>query len=166
MTALVGLGWFAAFLRALAPTVGAEDAGEFAAAAAGLGVGHAPGYPLHALAGRLAMALPAGDPAFRLNLLSAMAAAGAAAGLFELVRREGARAGAGPAGAALAGLVASAAFGLTRALWHQATISDKYAFHLLLHALVCVAAVRHASVPAVALLAGLSFSHHLQTLYL
>ena len=40
-----------------------------------LGVAHAPGYPLLTLLGRLAMLLPLGDPAYRVNLLDAAAAA-------------------------------------------------------------------------------------------
>lgn len=167
MTALVGLGWFGAFLRALSPTVGAEDSGEFAVVAATLGLSHAPGYPLYALAGRLALLLPAGDPAFRLNVMSAVSAAAACAALFALVRREAAtRLGCGSAASVAAGLLASAAFGLGRALWHQATISDKYAFHLMLHAAIGLSAIRGSRPAAVALLTGVAFSHHLQTLYL
>jgi len=48
-----------------------RDAGEMASAAWTLGVAHQPGYPLYILTAKLATLLPLGNPAWRLNLLSA-----------------------------------------------------------------------------------------------
>ncbi len=61
------------------PTIFADDTPETVAVALGLGVAHPPGDPLLALAGHLWLALPAGNPALRLNLLSALLSAMAAA---------------------------------------------------------------------------------------
>ena len=70
---------FAAFfLLALfqaAPSVTTGDAGEFTAAAATLGVAHAPGYPLFVLLAKAFGTLfPLGSWAYRTNLLSAVCA--------------------------------------------------------------------------------------------
>ncbi|OGR78021.1 MAG: hypothetical protein A2X32_07795 [Elusimicrobia bacterium GWC2_64_44] len=48
-----------------------RDAGEMASAAWTLGVAHQPGYPLYILTAKLFTLLPLGNPAWRLNLLSA-----------------------------------------------------------------------------------------------
>ena len=64
---------FGAALARMAPGLALEDSGEFATAAATLTLTHPPGYPLYLLVGRLALCLPAGNPAYRLSLLSAAA---------------------------------------------------------------------------------------------
>ena len=62
------------------PAVGPQDSAEFSAAVSGLGVPHAPGFPAYILAGRaFAEAVPFGNPAYRLNLLSSVCTAAAAA---------------------------------------------------------------------------------------
>ena len=70
------------YLVTLAPTVATGDSGELAAVAATLGLAHPPGYPTFTLLGHLFTWLPFGDPAYRVNLLSAvldMVAVGVAA---------------------------------------------------------------------------------------
>jgi len=166
VTAVVWLAWVCWYLFGLSPSLGGEDSGEFATVAATLGISHAPGYPLYALAGRLCAAFPVGSVAFRLNLLSAATAAGACALLFRLAGREArARFGAGPAAAAACGAVASLAVGLTGACWYQAAISDKYAVALLAFAVLTGGMISGWRWPFLALALGVSFAHHLQTLY-
>ena len=58
------------------------DSGDLATAVARLGIPHPPGYPTYILFGRFFQILPFGDTAYRLNLLSATAGAGAVALLF------------------------------------------------------------------------------------
>ncbi|MBI4064116.1 MAG: DUF2723 domain-containing protein [Elusimicrobia bacterium] len=54
-----------------------RDAGEFAVAASYLNIAHPPGYPLYVLMSKLWVTLiPFGNTAYRLNVLSALAAAG------------------------------------------------------------------------------------------
>src|SRR5690242_19949059 len=72
------LGLFGLYLACLPGGFYFEDGPELLACAAVLGNTHEPGYPLHALLGRLALALPVGGPAFRVNLLTAACGAGAA----------------------------------------------------------------------------------------
>ena len=61
----------------LAPSVLPGDSGEFQFAAPTLSIPHPTGYPLYLLLGKLFSALPIGNTAYRINLLSAVAAAGA-----------------------------------------------------------------------------------------
>src|SRR5438477_13110552 len=68
------------YASTLAPSIawgnGGADSGELAVAAYHLGVAHPTGYPLYVLLGFLVTHLPLGtDPAWRLNLLSALCAA-------------------------------------------------------------------------------------------
>ncbi len=77
--AAVGAAALAAYVATLAPGLTGGDAGELALAARAFSVAHPPGYPLYVVLGRLAAALPVGALAFRLNLLSAVCGAGAAA---------------------------------------------------------------------------------------
>jgi len=81
---------FAVYIRTAAPTVTFGDSGELVTAAATLGVPHPTGFPLYLLAGKLfSLIVPFGDVAFRLNLLSALCGALAAAAVFFLVRALG-----------------------------------------------------------------------------
>ncbi|MBI4351521.1 MAG: DUF2723 domain-containing protein [Elusimicrobia bacterium] len=50
-----------------------RDAGEMASVAWTLGVAHQPGYPLYIISAKLFSLLPLGNPAWRLNLYSALA---------------------------------------------------------------------------------------------
>src|SRR5262245_14429377 len=61
------------------------DGGDLITAAATGGVAHPSGYPTYLVLARLFLALPFGPLAFRVNLLSAVCAAGAAALVVGLV---------------------------------------------------------------------------------
>lgn len=58
--------------------IGWLDSPEFGAAAFSLGVPHSPGHPLPTFLGKLVSFVPFGEIAWRINLASALAAAGAA----------------------------------------------------------------------------------------
>src|SRR5262245_48960660 len=60
-------------------TVPGGDSGELILAAQTLGVAHPPGYPLFTMLGKLFSLLPFSTIAWRINLLSAVCDAGAAA---------------------------------------------------------------------------------------
>jgi len=67
---------FALYLYTLAPTVSyGGDCGELTTCAYTLGVAHPTGYPLYLMVGKLFTALPVGDVAYRMNLMSASFAA-------------------------------------------------------------------------------------------
>jgi hypothetical protein len=96
---------FAAYAWAAAPGVEWFDAGELTTAAASLGVSHPPAQPLHAMLGALASFLPVGELAFRINLVSALSAALALAGLHGLLRERLPASPGGGIGAATATLL-------------------------------------------------------------
>ncbi|MBK7368759.1 MAG: DUF2723 domain-containing protein [Candidatus Eisenbacteria bacterium] len=68
--ALAFLGALAIYATGAAPTVLEGDSGELQAVALAGGVAHSSGYPLFCLVSRVFALLP-GDPAFRINLMSA-----------------------------------------------------------------------------------------------
>ncbi|MBN1460384.1 MAG: DUF2723 domain-containing protein, partial [Armatimonadetes bacterium] len=109
-----------------------QDSGELVAVAHVLGVAHPTGYPLWTLLGRGFDLLPlGGTSAFRVALLSAVSAAGAAAIICWLVSAIG--------GVPLAGVFAGLAFGFWFPTWSQAVRAEVYALEALLFALFLVA---------------------------
>ncbi|MCP5105011.1 MAG: DUF2723 domain-containing protein, partial [bacterium] len=107
------------YIFTLAPTVYFGDSGELTAAAYNLGIAHPPGYPLYLLLGKLFMLLvPFGDPAMRMNLLSAVFASSAAV-LIYLINRISAH------GCLISVLVSLiGAFSFT--FWSQAVVAEVY----------------------------------------
>ena len=89
---------------------------------------HPTGYPLFVLLGKVFTLIPAGSVAWRMNLLSAMAAA-AVVGMAVLIL---VRLGVRPVIAAAAGI----ALAFTGTLWQEATFSEMNSLHLLLVALL------------------------------
>jgi len=107
----------ALYTATLAPDLLPADNGEFQLVAAVWGVAHPPGYPLHTLlGGLLARAIPFGAWPWRVNLLSALLAAGTLSLLAEIVRQL--------TGRKLAGLAAALALGTSTTFWAQATMSN------------------------------------------
>lgn len=90
IAALLGLSAFTYYLYGVYPSVSVGDAGEFITAAWTLGVPHPPGFPLYTLLGHVfAVLLPWGNPAYRLNVFSALTAAACVALFFILLRHAG-----------------------------------------------------------------------------
>src|ERR687890_73689 len=131
---LAGLGVFVLvlvlYLKTLAPTVlylqhpKLLDAVMLQMQVSVLGITHPTGYPTYLMLTHLFTYLPFGDPAYRVNLGSAVYAALAvvavyAAGL--LLGRRGVAAASG-----------ALAFGLGTALWSQAVIAEVYTLNALL----------------------------------
>jgi Protein of unknown function (DUF2723) len=131
---VAGLGVFALvlvlYLRTLAPTVlylkdpELLDAVMLQMQVSVLGIAHPTGYPTYLMLTHLFTYLPLGDPAYRVNLGSAVYAALAvvaayAAGLL-LSRR------------VVAAAFGALAFGLGTALWSQAVIAEVYTLNALL----------------------------------
>lgn len=63
---------FLLYFNTLAPGVYGLDSAEFATGVATMGVVHPPGYPIYMLLGQLFGAIPIGDLAYRLNIMSAI----------------------------------------------------------------------------------------------
>lgn len=157
--ALPALALYAALLH---PGVPAGDSGELIAVAATGGVAHPPGYPLWTmLAGLWLRALRAGEVAWRLNLFSAVAMAGAAALLALAVRRF--------TGSRAAGVLAAWAFAAAGPALDNALVAEVFALNALLGAAVLLALAHAATAPrgartpavaAIAFLGALALSHH------
>ncbi len=164
MTIAVFLSVFALYLRALPPALAPwRDTGEMSLAAATLGVAHPTSYPLYVLLGKLATLFPLGNPAYRLNLLSAVAGAAACALLFALLR---ARRGTGPA------LAAAAVLALNPSFWAVSQVSEMYSLWIL-GAVALIALAERLSEdgserlwPAFCFLAGLCLTNRLDIVLL
>src|SRR5215216_5454005 len=154
----------------LAPTVlpyGAPDTLDspmLQAEVSVLGIGHPAGYPTYMMLTHLFTYLPIGNPAYGINLASAVYGVTAVlviylAGL-RLCRR------------AVAAAAGTLAFGLSEALWGQAVISEVYTLEALLVALVILALLVWRDTRAErylllsASLVGLSLTHHLTSVLL
>ncbi len=130
------------------------DGNELATVPYQLGLAHSTGYPLYTWLGKLFTFIPIGDVAHRMNLMSAVGAAGGSALLFAAVLmvirdgqpgsafdavsgrrlRAGLRHWLAPAGAAVGALM----FAFSTTLWSQAVIAEVYAPNAFMVALTLV----------------------------
>ena len=146
------------YVRTLLPGVSFGDWAEAEMIPSRLGILHPTGYPLYSLVGTLFSLIPVGSVAYRANLLSAVAAAGAVAVMVLIAVRLGVR----PVVAFAAGL----ALAFTGTIWQEATFSEMNGLHvfivaLLLHrALVWREERRDRDLLLGALLGGLCVSNH------
>lgn len=158
----------------LLPTVSAwGDSAKFQYIAQVWGIPHPTGYPLYILLTRLFAALPWGDIAYRVNLLSAVCAALAAGGLYLLAALALVRPAARhrlypwPAAASAALLVA-----FSPLVWSQAVVAEVYALNALFVVVTLALLLRFRQTRragwlyAFLLVYGLSFSHHASMLLL
>lgn len=127
-TGAMTLGVFAVYLTTLAPTVMWYDMGEFATVSATLGIAHNTGYPLLVLLGKAFTFIPAGDTAYRVNLMSAVFTALAVGVVFAMIDD-------------LTGDLIAAAFGaallaFSSTVWANATWATSYGVNLFFTAVV------------------------------
>ena len=147
------------YIRTLLPGPSFGDWAEMQFIPAQLGIPHPTGYPLYVLLGWLFSLLPIGSWAYRADLLSAVAAAGAAGTCVLIATRLGAR----PVIAVVAGL----SLALSGTLWLEATFSEMNGLHVFLvaavihRALVWRAERRDRDLLVGGLLAGLAVANHL-----
>ena len=137
--AAVGTAAAAIYWTTLLPGVSTWDTAEAQAALPLLGTMHPTGFPAYAILGWLASVViqPIGEPAFRINLLSALLVAGAVGAMVPLLRRFDV-----PVPVAAA---AAAGLALTPINWAIASAADAHALHLALVAMLTVTLVRWAS---------------------
>ena len=117
---------FAAARLALLPGVAFWDTGEFQTVGPLMGTAHPTGFPTYVLLGWLASVVlqPFGEPAFRMNLLSALCLAVAAGITVDLVRAL--------TGSVALGMLAGLGLALTPIAWAIGTHADAHALHLAL----------------------------------
>ncbi|MBS1252274.1 MAG: hypothetical protein MAG451_01312 [Anaerolineales bacterium] len=104
------------YVATLSPGLLPADSGEFQLVAPTLGIAHPPGYALYTLVGKLFTLIPAGTPAYRLNLLSAVLAAATLVLVNRTTRRL--------TRSVLAGLGAVLALAGATTFWAQATTAN------------------------------------------
>jgi len=121
---LVGLIALVAASVALLPGVAFWDTGELQSVAPLMGTAHPTGFPTYVLIGWLASVVlqPFGDPAFVMNLFSAICVAVAAAVTVDLVRRL--------TGRLVLGIAAGIGLALTPTAWAMATHAETHTLHL------------------------------------
>lgn len=127
---VVGALAFAAAWFALLPGVGFWDTAEFQTVGPLMGTAHPTGFPTYVLLGWLASVVlqPLGDPAFRMNLLSAICVGVAAGVTLDLVRAL--------TGSIALGVAAGIGLALTPIAWAIGTHADPHALHLALVAIL------------------------------
>jgi hypothetical protein len=126
LAAATGLAVLAVLWGTVMPGVGYWDTAEAQAVGPLLGTMHPTGFPAYVVLGWFASIVlaPLGEPAFRMNLLSAILVAAAAAGTILVGRRLRV-----PLPIAVA---AGVGLALTPVAWRIGTIADAHALHLLL----------------------------------
>jgi hypothetical protein len=158
------------YARTLAPTVlpygtpDTLDSPMLQAEVSVLGIGHPTGYPTYMMLTHLFTYLPIGNPAYGINLASAVF--GVAAVLVVYL------AGLRLCGRAVAAAAGALAFGLSDAFWGQAVIPEVYTLEALLVALLILALLVWRDTRAdrylllSVFLVGLSLTHHLTSVLL
>jgi hypothetical protein len=157
----------------LAPTITwahhGADGGDLVTAVVRGRIPHPPGFPTYLLMGELFIRLPWGNPAWRLNVMSATLAAGAAAlttvavGLLPYQEWEGGRpAMHGPLSPICTGLC----LGLAPLFWSQALIAEVYAPAAFFTALVVLIALQRGPAWALGLAWGIGMGAHMTLLFL
>lgn len=155
----------ALYVRTMAPGLLDGDAGEFQMAAWRFGLAHATGYPLYLLVGgawQHLLALAGLAPSTALNAFSALTGATAVALLYVLMlgwlpggdtpRRMGA-------------VFSASLFAVNPTFWSQSLIAEVYTLHALF-VIAILWAFGHRRRVFLALLVGLSLTHHAMTLLL
>lgn len=158
---IIGVVALGVYVRTLAPDILYSDSAEFQTLAYTLGVAHPTGYSVYMFIGRLFGYLPIGTLAWRINLLSAVAAAGTVAGVFLL--------GCYVTKRRIAAVFGSFALLISYTFWSQAVLAEVYTVGTLWWVLVMLALWHWGQRPserqwwlfAAALLSGLSLGLHL-----
>ncbi len=120
---------FFVYWLTLCPTVYVEGSGELIGAAYYLGTPHPTGYPLFSLCARIvAVLLPWGSPAYKINFASALFAALASGAMAWLLYRRGI--------SAWSALGAALCFAFSRTFWSQAVVAEVYGLSMFVFLLV------------------------------
>jgi hypothetical protein len=133
------------------------DSAEFVTAALARKVPHAPGYPLITLLGILASKVPLGEPAARINAVSAVSGAAAVALCYLAGRQLGC--------ARVGSAIGAATLATAHVFWRFAVVSEVLALHTVVVLGLFLAAIRfHRTgderiVPLAAALFGLGICH-------
>jgi len=165
-------GAYALFLRSAGPGFTLEDSTELAVSVATLSNAHPPGFPWYILPGKLFSLIPAGSPAFRLELMSAAAGAFAVLAVFRFTALLAGRAGFTRREAVAGAFSAAALLATSMTMWWESSIAEKYSIFLALFGWSVYALCRFEEegtfrwLAAAFFLSGLAFGYHFQGVYL
>ena len=164
------------YLLTLAPTITwahhGADGGDLVAAVARGSIPHPPGFPTYLQLGDLFVRLPWGNLAWRLNLMSAVLAAGAAGltamAVMLLLRFESRKqeAGSKKHGTAESAICAGLSLGLSPLFWSQALIAEVYAPAAFFAALVTFLALQERPAWVLGLVWGVGMGAHPTLLFM
>jgi hypothetical protein len=118
LASLLGLVSLTLYVRTLAPGLLYSDSGELQTVVYNLGMTHPTGYPVYVLLGRLFTLIPVGDPAWRVNLFSAILGALTVACTYLIVRLV--------SGRYLAAVTAALTLAVTPLFWYFSVITELY----------------------------------------
>jgi hypothetical protein len=167
MAMILAVVAFLLYLRTLAPSIVFlfDDTLEIQYVVPRLGILHQTGYPLYALLGKLfTLLIPLNDPAFRLNLFSAVTGAIAIAFVYLVAQKLTAH--------RVAAIIAAVTFAVGDTFWAQSVAAEVYALQMLLTGIVLYMTLRYGSLLtnralyALAFAMGLALTHHRLTLLL
>ena len=166
------------YLSTLAPSVVTlfDDSLEFQLVAYQLGIAHPTGYPFYTLLGKIFTFLPVGDVAYRINLMSAVFGAAAAALVYLVILAISAP---GPSSSArwqahVGAGIGAVMLAISPVFWQQATIAEVYTLNAFFVAILLLVASHPARSHQekrcrllwLAFLMGLSLAHHRSMLLL
>ena len=117
---------FVVYAFTAAPGVTMEDSGDFIMGVLTLGIVHPPGYPLYTVLGHLFSFLPFGDPAFGVNLFSALWGSLCLGVMFLILRMLSIE--------RLHAVFVALFLGFTSVFWSQTGTAEVYSFNVFLTA--------------------------------
>ena len=163
---ILGLAYFLTLAPGLSWANGGADGGDLITAAFVNGVPHPTGYPLYLLIAKIFQWLPAGNLAYRTNLLSAFCTILAALLVYQTIIYFQKESKYGGISAALAALM----FGLSPMVWSQAVISEVYGLQSLLTIGIVYLTIRMGNEPYKVFLRGILFGlalgNHITTIFM
>lgn len=155
----VGIASFLLYFATLHPSLPGGDSGEFIAVAHELGIAHPPGYPLYTVLGHVWIVLLSfADPAWAMNLLSALTQATACGVLTTATARA--------TKDATAGVMGGAVWAVTAPVWKMAVVAEVFALNALFAAVLFAAFLSLArgggrwAYTVICLLCGALIAHH------
>ncbi len=153
------------YITTLAPTVLEADSGEFQFVTWLPAIAHPTGYPLYTLLGWLwTHSVPFGEVAWRLNLFSAIWAAGAVGLTYAIAKQllQATMPDTASLSQQVAAILAAVIFAVSQTFWSQAIIAEVYSLHIFLITLLLWLALKYRQInPALAFTFGLSLTHHI-----